>query len=81
MQTPKTKMTLNEMKPKDRCRVRKITARGPLGQRLMDMGFFPGVEIYVVRNAPLVDPVELRLGEYHVSVRHDEAGFVEVERE
>jgi len=72
-------MTLNEMKPGDACRIKKITARGRLGQRLMDMGFFPGMEINVVRNAPLVDPVELKLGGYHVSIRHDEAKFVEVQ--
>ncbi len=50
-----------------------------MGQRLMDMGIFPGLELKVVRNAPLEDPMEIELGGYFVSLRHDEARFVEVE--
>ena len=70
--------TLDEMEPGVACRVRKLNVRGKLARRLMDMGFFPGVEIEVVRNAPLVDPVELRLGGGLVTVRHEDARLVEV---
>jgi len=72
-------MSLDEIRPGERCRIKRIMASGLLGQRLLDMGFIPGVEIEVIRNAPLVDPVEVRLGEYQVSIRHDEARYVEVE--
>jgi ferrous iron transport protein A len=71
-------MNLDEMVPGDRCRVKKVRAPGWLGQRLRDMGFFPGVELRVLRNAPLVDPVELQLGDTNVSLRHEEAGHIEV---
>ncbi|CCH50168.1 FeoA family protein [Pseudodesulfovibrio piezophilus] len=73
-------MTLNELKPGSRCTMTDLTAVGALGQRLMDLGFYPGAEIEVVRNAPLVDPVELHLDGYHVSIRHNEAKHIEVER-
>jgi ferrous iron transport protein A len=33
----------------------------------------------VIRNAPLMDPVEVKMVGYHVSIRHSEAAFVEVE--
>ncbi len=72
-------MSLDEIRPGERCRIKRIMASGLLGQRLLDMGFIPGVEIEVIRNAPLIDPVEVRLGEYQVSIRHDEARYVEVE--
>ncbi|MCK9241355.1 ferrous iron transport protein A [Desulfocurvus sp.] len=72
-------MTINEMKPGETRAVKGLTAGGALGQRLMDLGFFPGAAVQVVRNAPLVDPVELELDGYHMSIRHDEAGHVEVE--
>jgi len=72
-------MSLDEIRPGERCRIKRIMASGLLGQRLLDMGFIPGVEIEVIRNAPLIDPVEIRLGEYQVSIRHDEARYVEVE--
>jgi len=72
-------MSLDEIRPGERCRIKRIMASGLLGQRLLDMGFIPGVEIEVIRNAPLIDPVEIRLGEYQVSIRHNEARYVEVE--
>ncbi len=72
-------MTLDELKPGTRCVMTDITAQGALGQRLMDLGFYPGAEIEIVRNAPLVDPVELHLDGYHVSIRHNEARHIEVE--
>lgn len=72
-------MTLDELEPGNRCVMRDITAEGALGQRLMDLGFYPGAEIEIVRNAPLVDPVELHLDGYHVSIRHNEAQHIEVE--
>lgn len=72
-------ITLDEIAPGSTCKMTDLTAYGALGQRLMDLGFFPGATIRVVRNAPLVDPVELELEGYHVSIRHEEAKTVEVE--
>lgn len=72
-------MTLDELKPGTACTMTDITAAGALGQRLMDLGFYPGAEIEIVRNAPLVDPVEIHLDGYHVSIRHNEAKHIEVE--
>ncbi|WP_419785955.1 FeoA family protein [Pseudodesulfovibrio sp.] len=72
-------MTLDELRPGIGCTMTDITAVGALGQRLMDLGFYPGAEIQIVRNAPLVDPVELQLDGYHISLRHSEARHIEVE--
>ena len=71
-------MTLDELKPGTACVMADLTAEGALGQRLMDLGFYPGASIEIVRNAPLVDPVELRLNGYHLSLRHNEAKHIEV---
>lgn len=72
-------MTLDELEPGKSCVMTDLTAGGALGQRLMDLGFYPGAEIRIVRNAPLVDPVELQLDGYNVSIRHNEARAIEVE--
>lgn len=72
-------MTLDEVKPGSTVKIVKNGAGGVIGQRLMDMGFFKGVTIKVIRNAPLVDPVEFLLGRQHVTVRHSEAATIEVE--
>ena len=72
-------MTLDELKPGQECRIVEVRVGGVTGQRLSDMGFIPGTRIKVVRNAPLVDPVDLLLRGYHVSMRHSEAEDIEVE--
>lgn len=72
-------MILSKMTPGEFGVLRDITAVGSLGQRLMDLGFYPGALVRVVRNAPLVDPVEIELDGYHVSLRHEEAEHVEIE--
>lgn len=72
-------MTLNQLKPGNICRIKRLSARDKLGQRLMDMGVYPGLRLRVIRNAPLEDPMEVKVDGYFVSLRHDEAQFVEVE--
>ncbi len=42
------------------------------------MGFVRGKEVYVVRHAPLLDPIEYRVMGYDVSLRHAEAELIEV---
>jgi len=72
-------VTLDEMNPGSRGRVLRNRAAGVLQRRLMDMGFHRGVEVEVIRNAPLVDPVEFLLDGQYVSLRHAEARNIEVE--
>ena len=51
---------------------------GQLAQRLMDMGLFPGLNLIVLRNAPLEDPIQVEVDGYSISLRHEEARFVKV---
>lgn len=74
----KNATTLDLLEPGASVRVLQLTATGNLGQRLMDLGFFPGIELRIIRNAPLLDPLEIEMLGYCVSLRHQEAGFVEV---
>lgn len=72
-------VTLDQLKPGGQGRIKKISARDRLGRRLIDMGFYPGISLKVVRNAPLEDPMEVDLNGCFISLRHDEARFVEVD--
>ena len=74
-------MTLDQMKPGGQCRIKRLSIRDKLGQRLMDMGVYPGRRLKVIRNAPLDDPMEVEVDGYQVSLRHDEARYVEVEHD
>ncbi|MCK5451654.1 MAG: ferrous iron transport protein A [Candidatus Omnitrophica bacterium] len=71
-------MTLDEIKPGQKCSVVDISAEGILGQRMLDMGFMPETIIEVVRNAPLADPIEIYMRGYLLTLRHSEAKAVEV---
>ncbi len=73
-------MTLDDLKRGDKGRVVRITASGPFKKRLLEMGFIQGAEVEVVKYAPLKDPVEYMVKGYHISLRHEEAQQIEVER-
>jgi len=61
-------------------RIIKLHTRGKLMHKLLDMGFVPGSEIKVIRVAPLNDPMELKIHNYHISLRKSEANLIEVEK-
>ena len=41
-----------------------------------EMGFVKSKEVYVVKHAPLFDPIEYRVMGYDVSLRHTEADLM-----
>lgn len=70
---------LSDLGKNRRAVIRRCKADGLLKQKLISMGFVPGVEVLMIRNAPLLDPIEVSLQNYLVSLRKNEAGFIEVE--
>ncbi|MGQ9812791.1 MAG: FeoA family protein [Dissulfurimicrobium sp.] len=49
-------------------------------KRLLEMGFIATAEITVIKYAPLKDPVEYLIKDYHVSLRHEEAREIVVKK-
>ena len=72
-------MTLNEVPVGGVCTVTKLNGTGKLRRRIMDMGITKGVEIKVVKIAPLGDPMELNVRGYELSIRTGEAESIEVQ--
>lgn len=58
--------------------VDKITGKGPLKRRIMDMGITKNTKVFVRKFAPLGDPVQLTVRGYELSLRKADAEFVEV---
>ena len=58
-----------------------VKADGELGRRIRDMGLVPGTEIRIQGRAPLNDPVALRLMGFTLTLRNNEADYIEVEVE
>ena len=71
--------TLNTLKKGQKAKVKKLNVAGKLLSKLLDMGFVDDVEIEVIRRAPFSDPIELKLLNYHLTLRQSEAALIEVE--
>jgi len=71
--------TLAILKKTQKGKIKRVNAKGKLLHKLLDMGFINGVEIEVIREAPLFDPMELKLHNYHLCVRRNEAKLIEIE--
>lgn len=71
--------TLDQVKPGIGCKVVKLHGESSTKRRIMDMGITKGTDIFVVKVAPLGDPVELKVRGYDLSIRKSEAKFIEVE--
>ena len=56
-----------------------IKVTGNLGRRLREMGLVPGTEIKIQGRAPLYDPVALRVRGATITLRNNEADYIEVE--
>lgn len=50
-------------------------------RRLMELGLLPGTRVEVVRVAPLGDPLEIRARGCFLSIRRNEARFIDVTEE
>ena len=66
-------MTLKDLKPGKSAVVTEVGGEGALRQHFLDMGIIPGVEITVVKYAPMGDPVELMIHGYELTLRLDDA--------
>ncbi|MFH1654971.1 MAG: FeoA family protein [Pseudomonadota bacterium] len=72
-------MTLDELNPGDKAVIKGLKASALRG-RLIEMGVVPGVCIHLKREAPLTDPIEIRIRGNSLSIRRSEAKCIEVER-
>lgn len=70
--------TLAEMRTGSKCVIVKVNGHGGLRHRLMELGFVKGETVTVIKNAPLLDPVEYQILQAHISLRRSEANKVEV---
>jgi len=70
--------SLRELKDGDKAVITRIRGRGEFRKRIIEMGFVRGKWVTVVKSAPLQDPVEYRILDSNVSLRREEAGYIDV---
>ena len=71
-------MTLGDAKVGSTVVVTKIEGDSAYKRRIMDMGITKGSELYIRKVAPLGDPVEITVRGYELSVRKNDAQYVQV---
>ncbi|MAU13345.1 MAG: hypothetical protein CL607_26235 [Anaerolineaceae bacterium] len=72
-------MTLDQLQNGQPAKVVKITGKGAVRRRLMDMGLVRGVQVEMVKAAPMGDPVDYLVRGYHLSLRKSEAQMIEID--
>jgi Fe2+ transport system protein FeoA len=72
-------MTLDQLPLEQEAVITAVGGEGPLRCRLLDMGLIPRTRVRVVKVAPLGDPIELRVRDYALSLRKEDARSITVE--
>lgn len=55
-----------------------VGGTGALRQHFLDMGLIQGVEVTVVKYAPMGDPIEIKIHDYELTLRKEDAQKIEV---
>lgn len=77
-----TKVGFEQLVVGDKARITGLLS-GSAGyrQRLLAVGLLPGTEFTLKRIAPMGCPIELKVGQFSVSVRKHEASILQLERD
>lgn len=71
-------VSLDRLRAGAPARVLAVKGTGAVARRLMEMGVVPGAPVRVVKAAPLGDPLEVRVRNYHLALRRSEAQTISV---
>ncbi|HHU08157.1 MAG TPA: ferrous iron transport protein A [Clostridiaceae bacterium] len=72
-------MTLAELSPGQQANIVEVRGEGALRRRLLDMGLTPGTSLLMGNPAPSGDPLCIRIRSYVLSLRKEDAAFIEVD--
>lgn len=69
-------MTLKDLKVGQTATITTVGGQGALRQHFLDMGVIPGADVTFVKLAPMGDPMELRIHNYELTVRVQDAAHI-----
>jgi len=69
---------LSELKAGESALIIQVGGEGAMRQHFLDMGVIPGTKVTVNKFAPMGDPMELRIHEYELTLRLDDAALIGV---
>ena len=72
-------MTLDRLLPGNDAFISSIECEDKaLRSHILDMGLTPGVEVTLIKTAPMGDPLEIRLRGYELTLRKDDAAKITI---
>ena len=74
--TQPQEIPLSCLQPGESGEVVRVSAAGPIRQRLLEMGFIRGAKLRVEKLAPMGDPMELVIKGYHLTLRREESACI-----
>lgn len=74
-------MTLNELPIGKSGMITKVGGEGELRLRFLDMGLISRTRVTMQKVAPMGDPLEIHIRGYELTLRVEEAKWIEVEPE
>jgi ferrous iron transport protein A len=78
-QTQRDGVTLDQLEDNRPAKIAAVDTRDAVILRLMEMGLVPGASVAVKKRAPFGGPLQLRVGDYLLSIRAGEARAFSVE--
>ena len=77
----RARITLAELSPRQRATVVGYSdgVEASTARRLFDLGLVPGIEVVMVRRAPLRDPVIFHVGDFEIALRKAQSKCIYVE--
>ena len=72
---------MREMSDNQRGIIKKVSATGDIGRRIREMGLVPNTAIQIQGRAPLKDPVAIKIRDFTLTLRNNEANNILVEVE
>ncbi len=71
-------MKLSELEAGKKAKVIDVNLNNQIGQRLSNLGLIVGVDVCVIRYAPLGDPMEISLRNFCLAIRKETAEKITV---
>ena len=71
-------MTLRDLQIGQIATIRTVGGEGALRQHFLDMGVIPGIDVKLVKYAPMGDPMQLMVQGYELTLRLADAEKIEV---
>ena len=71
-------MTLDKLPLEKEAVITAVGGEGALRCRLLDMGLIPKTKVVVRKVAPMGDPIEIRLRNYELTIRKEDAAKIDV---